>query len=167
MFQVHKLIPEFWCSNFEDSLHFDTEVVRFSVAQRRGNDLHAYLELGNAQIMIACLRQDGTWVPSPLEKPYVRGVNFQILTKNLKTIYESTLFVGIKSFVELHTGRFWRTDRMEEWTEFGLLDPDGYLLRFTEVGSHRSIEQSDMDTLDEKKGSHAVISSSPSSGFKD
>ena len=41
---------------------------------------------------------------------------------------------------------------MEERTEFGLLGPDGYLLRFTEVGSHRSIEQSDMDTIDEKRG---------------
>ena len=94
-------------------------------------------------------------------------MNFQILTEDLKTIYESALSVGIKSFVELHTGWYRRTDRMKEWTEFGLLDPDGYLLRFTEVGSHRSIEQSDMDTLDEKKGSNAVISSSPSSGFKD
>ena len=54
MFQVHTLIPEFWCSNFEDSLHFYTEVVGFSLAQRRGNDLHAYLKLGKAQIMIAC-----------------------------------------------------------------------------------------------------------------
>ena len=94
-------------------------------------------------------------------------MNFQILTKNLKKIYESALSVGIKPFVKLHTSCYWRTDRMEERTEFGLLDPDGYLLRFTEVGSHRSIEQSDMDTLDEKKWSHAVISSSPSSGFKD
>ena len=48
MFQVHTLIPEFWCLNFEDSLHFYTKVVVFPLAQRRGNDLHAYLELGNA-----------------------------------------------------------------------------------------------------------------------
>ena len=152
MFQVHALVPEFWCSNFDESLHFYTKVVGFSVAQRRGDDLHAYLELGNAQIMIACWRQDGTWEPAPLEKPYGRGVNFQILTEDLRTIYESALSVGIKPFVELHTSWYWRTDRMEERTEFGLLDPDGYLLRFTEVGSHRSIEQSDMDTLDEKRG---------------
>ena len=150
MFQVHALLPKFWCSNFDESLHFYTKVVGVTLAQRRGNNLHAYLKLVNAQIMIACSRQDGTWAPSPLEKPYVRGVNFQILTKNRKTIYESALFVGIKSFVELHTGRFWRTDRMEEWTKFGLLDPDGYLLRFTEVGSHRSIEQADINTLDKK-----------------
>ena len=69
MFQVYTLVPEFWCSNFEDSLHFYTEVVGFSVAQRRGNDLNAYLELGNAQIMIACWRQDGTWESAPLENP--------------------------------------------------------------------------------------------------
>ena len=116
--------------------------------------------------MITCWKRDGTWESAPLEKPYGRGMNFQILTENLKTIYESVLSVGIKSFVELHTSWYWRTDRMKERTEFGLLDPDGYLLRFTEVGSHRSIVQSDMDALDEKKGSNAVISSRSSSGFK-
>ena len=102
--------------------------------------------------MISCWRLNGTWAPAPLEKPYGRGVNFQILTENLKTIYESILSVGIKPFVELHNSWYWQTDRMEGRTEFGLLDPDGYLLRFTEVGSHRSIEQSDMDALDEKRG---------------
>ncbi len=152
MFQIHTLVPEFWCSNFDKSLHFYTKVLGFSVTQRRGNDLHAYLELGNAQIMIACWEQDGSWEPAPLEKPYGRGVNFQILTDDIKTIYESALSADIKPFVELHTRWYWRTDRMEERTEFGLLDPDGYLLRFTEVGSHRPVEQSDIGTLDEKRG---------------
>ena len=53
MFQIHDLVPEFLCSNFDESLHFYTKVRGFSVAQRRGNDLHAYLGLGDAQIMIA------------------------------------------------------------------------------------------------------------------
>ena len=48
MFQVHALVPELWCSNFNESLHFYMEVVGVSLAQRRGDDLHAYLELGNA-----------------------------------------------------------------------------------------------------------------------
>ena len=140
MFQVHKLIPEFWCSNFEDSLHFDTEVVRFSVAQRGGNDLHAYLKLGNAQIMIACWKRNGTWEPAPLEKPYGRGVNFQNLTDDITSIYQSALFADIKPFADLHTRWYWRTDRVEGRTKFGLLDPNGHFLRFTEVGSHRFIE---------------------------
>ena len=76
MFQIHDLVPEFWCSNFDESLHFYTKVLGFSVAQRRGYDLHADLELGDAQIMIARWDQDGSWEPAPLEKPYGRGVNF-------------------------------------------------------------------------------------------
>ena len=71
MFQIHSLVPEFWCSNFDESLRFYTEVLGFTVAQRRGHDLHAYLELGDAQIMIACWEQDGTWEPAPLQKPVV------------------------------------------------------------------------------------------------
>ena len=106
MFQVHALVPEFWCSNFDESLHFYTKVVGFSLAQRRDDDLHAYLELGNTEIMISCWRQDRTWVPAPLEKPYGKSVNFQVITENLKTIYESALSVGIKPFVELHTNRY-------------------------------------------------------------
>ena len=86
----------------------------------------------------------------PLEKSYGRVVNFQILTDDIQSIYLSALSADIKPFVELHTQWYWRTDMMEELTEFGLLDPDGYLLRFTEVGSHRSIEQADINTLDKK-----------------
>ena len=77
-------------------------------------------------------------------------MNFQILTDDIQSIYLSTLSADFKLFVELHTKWFWRTDRMEERTEFGLLDPDGYLLHFTEVGSHRPIEHADNDSLDKK-----------------
>ena len=77
-------------------------------------------------------------------------MNFQILTDDIKSIYQSALFADIKPSVDLHTRWYWRTDRMEEWTEFGLLDPDGYLLRVTEVGSHQSIGQADINTLDKK-----------------
>ena len=152
MFHIHSLVPEFWCSNFDESLHLYTEVLGFSVAQRRDTDLHAYLELGGAQIMIAHWEQDGSWEPAPLEKPYGRGVNFQILTDDIRSIYNAVLSAGIEPFVEIYSRWYWRTDRMEERTEFGLLDPDGYLLRFTEIGSHRPVEQSDIELLDRKKG---------------
>lgn len=151
MFQIHDLVPEFWCSDFDESLRFYTGVLGFSVVQRRGDDRHAYLALGDAQIMLAHWVQDGSWEPAPLEKPYGRGVNFQILTRDIRAIYASVLAASIEPFVDLHTRWYWRTDRMEERTELGLLDPDGYLLRFTEVGVHRPVEQSDLDALDRKK----------------
>ncbi len=153
MFKVHNLVPEFWCSDFDQSLRFYTEVLGFSVTQRRGDDQHAYLELGGAQLMLAHWEQDGIWDPAPLEKPYGRGVNFFIWVEDVRTMYEAVLSSGVKPFVELHTRWYWRTDRMDERTEFGLLDPDGYLLRFSQTNPpHRPVEQSDLDELDRKHG---------------
>lgn len=151
-FHIHSLVPEFWCSNFEKSLRFYTNVLGFSVAQRRGNDRHAYLELGDAQLMIAHWEQDGTWEPAPLERPYGRGVNFFILVEDVRALYERVLSADLSPFVELHTVSYWRTDRMDERSEFGLLDPDGYLLRFSQVDSYRPIEQRDLAELDRKNG---------------
>ena len=152
MFHIHKLVPEFWCSDFEESLKFYTEVLGFSVTQRRNNDHHAYLDLDDAQLMIAHWEQDGVWEPAPLEKPYGRGVNFFILVDDVREKYDVILAAGVKPFVELHTRSYWRTDRMDERTEFGVLDPDGYLLRFSQVESHRPVEHSDIDELDKKHG---------------
>jgi catechol 2,3-dioxygenase-like lactoylglutathione lyase family enzyme len=149
-FHIHSLVPEFWCSDFEESLRFYTEVLGFSVTQRRDNDRHAYLELGDAQLMVARWEPDGTWEPAPLEKPYGRGVNFFIMAEDVRALYERVLSAGLTPFVELHTTSYWRTDRMDERTEFGLLDPDGYLLRFSQLDSHRPVERSDLDELDRK-----------------
>lgn len=152
MFQINGLVPELWCSDFEESLRFYTETLGFSVAQRRGTDRHAYLELGSAQLMIAHWEQDGTWEPAPLERPYGRGVNFFILVDDVRALYKAVLSADIPPFVEIHTRWYWRTDRMDKRTEFGLLDPDGYLLRFSEIVSHRKIEQTDLDELDRRNG---------------
>jgi catechol 2,3-dioxygenase-like lactoylglutathione lyase family enzyme len=151
MFHIHGLVPELWCSNFNETLRFYTEVLGFAVTQRRGSDYHAYLELGDAQLMIAHWEQDGTWEPAPLEKPYGRGVNFFILVEDVRAIYDSVLSAGVEPFVALHTRSYWRSDRMDERTEFGVLDPDGYLLRFSQVESYRPTEQSDLDQLDRKR----------------
>ena len=78
------------------------------------------------------------------------GVNFFILVDDVREKYDVILAAGMKPFVELHTRSYWRTDRMDERTEFGVLDPDGYLQRFSQVESHRPVEQFDIDELDKK-----------------
>jgi len=148
MKQINSLVPEFWCSDFEESLNFYTKVLGFAVVQRRDHSFHAYLELESSQIMLANWEQDGTWETAELEKPFGRGLNFQILIEDAQNLYERILAKGIKPFVELHTKDYWRTDRMDERKEFAVLDPDGYLLRFSQIISHRPIEQTDLDKLD-------------------
>lgn len=148
--QKNGLVPEFWCSDFEVSFEFYTNVLGFSVVQRRGKDRHAYLELGAAQLMIARWEQDGTWEPAPLEKPYGRGVNFSIHVNDIKSQYDRIKAAGIEPFVDLYDVSYWRPDGMEDRKEFGVLDPDGYLLRFAQIVGHRPIEPGDLEALDNK-----------------
>ena len=148
--QIKPLVPEFWCSDFEASLAFYTRVLGFSVVQRRGDDRHAYLELGDAQIMLANWEQDGSWETAKLESPFGRGINFQIIVDDVEGLCKNVLSEGVKPFVEIYTMDYWRTDRMDKRTEFAVQDPDGYLLRFTQIVSHRAIQQSDLDKLDKK-----------------
>ena len=148
MMQINSLVPELWCSDFEESLTYYTKVLGFAVVQRRDHSFHAYLELEGAQIMLAHWEQDGTWETAQLEKPFGRGLNFQILIKDAQALYERILAHGIKPFVEIYTTEYWRTDRMDMRKEFAVQDPDGYLLRFSQIIYHRPIEQADLDKLD-------------------
>ena len=131
-FSINSLVPELWCSDFEQSLSFYTQILGFSVVQRKGTAQHAYLELQGSQIMIASWKQDGTWEPAVLEKPYGRGINFQLFVNNVHEIYQTVTKTGFKPFVDLYTMTYWTNHGMDERTEFGLLDPDGYLLRFSQ-----------------------------------
>lgn len=140
MFHINSLVPELYCSNFDESIAFYTDVLGFSVAQRQGVDNHAYLALQGSQIMIASWEKDGTWEPAPLEKPYGRGINFQFLVNNVREIFDAVMSAGLKPFVDIYTKSFWRTDQMDERTEFAVLDPDGYLLRFSQIISQRPID---------------------------
>lgn len=149
-FEINTLVPELWCSDFERSLEFYTDRLGFEVAQRRARDTHAYLSFQGSQIMIAWWEPDGRWepwFPAPMERPYGRGINLQFMVKNVRQLHEKMVASGVQPFLKLHTASIWRTDRMDERTQFMVLDPDGYLLRFSQVDSHRPIQQSDIDRL--------------------
>ena len=150
-FQIKPMVPEFWCSNFEPSLDFYTNVLGFEVVQRFEQNLHAYLELEGAQIMLASWEQDGTWETGPIEKPLGRGLNFQIIVGDVQALYEKILASGHEPFVAIYTKEYWRRDQMDTRTEFAIQDPDGYLLRFTQIVSDRPITQADLDAL---RGAH-------------
>lgn len=87
--------------------------------------------------------RDGTWETAILERPYGRGVNFQFFVNNVEDMHERVVTAGYKPFVELETKWYWRTDRMDERTQFGVLDPDGYFLRFVRVNRHRPVKDED------------------------
>ena len=150
-FEIEPLVPELWCSDFERSLDFYTMVLGFRVAQRRGRDLHAYLSLGRAQIMLAHWKIDGSWepwFPQALERPFGRGMNLQFMVESVQGVYDRVLAEGVKLFMDIYDAEVWKTDRMDTRRQFIILDPDGYLLRFAEVISARPVEDADRDRLD-------------------
>lgn len=142
-FEINRLVPELWCSDFERSLAFYNETLGFTIAQRREGERHAYLSFQGAQIMIAWWKFDGAWepwAPEPLDKPLGRGVNFQFMVDDVRELHDRVRQAGLEPFVALQTVSYWRTDRIDERTQFAILDPDGYLLRFAQTDSHRPIE---------------------------
>ena len=150
-FEINPLVPEIWCSEFDKSLAFYTDVLGFSIAQQRYRDPHAYLSREGSQIMLAHWTFDGVWepwYPAPMERPYGRGINFQFLVADVMSLHDKVIEKGIVPFMALQTSMIWRTDRMDERAQFMVLDPDGYLLRFVQVLSHRPVEPADIEELE-------------------
>ena len=155
VFHINSLVPELWCSDFQKSLKFYTEVLGFGIAQRRGADPHAYLSLQGAQIMLAHWEFDGSWepwYPAPMERPYGRGINFQFMIKGVQELHDRVVAAGTQPFLALHAVEIWKTDRMDSRLQFMVLDPDGYVIRFSETTQHRPIEPKDIEDLDKKYG---------------
>ena len=63
---------------------------------------------------------------------------------NIQGSHERGRIRRYKSFPPLDIVWYWRTERMDERQQFAVLDPDGYFLRFAQVGHggrHRPIER--------------------------
>ncbi|MGX0904091.1 catechol 2,3-dioxygenase-like lactoylglutathione lyase family enzyme [Roseovarius sp. MBR-79] len=152
-FEINALVPELWCSDFEASIEFYTTVLGFEIAQRRGNDPHAYLTLDGAQVMIAHWKLDGNWAPwlaEQMARPYGRGVNFQFMVPDVDRIYEAVLARGAKPLLDIYNADIWKTDCMDTRRQFMILDPDGYVLRFAQSLGTRPVDDADIKRLNEQ-----------------
>ena len=145
--QPGTVVAELWCHDFQESLRFYTEVLGFAIGQHKEGSTHAYLTLGAAQIMISNFRQDGTWETGPFEKPLGRGINFCFLVEDAQSLYDAVTEKGVEPFVDLYTIWYWRPDHMANHKEFAVLDPDGYMIRFSETIGRRPIEAGDEDQM--------------------
>ncbi len=154
-FRIQPLVPELWCSDFQRSMSFYTDIIGFEVAQQRGNDPHAYLTLDRAQIMIAHWRFDGSWepwLPNQMEQPFGRGINFQFMVDDVRGLFDRVTAKGVEPFLEIYEAEIWKTDCMDTRRQFMMLDPDGYLLRFAQTIRSRPVTTSDHERLNQLYG---------------
>jgi catechol 2,3-dioxygenase-like lactoylglutathione lyase family enzyme len=130
------LVPELVVSDFEVSLDFYVRGAGFTLEYQREG--FAYLSLGKAQLMLS---RDLGWQTGALEYPFGRGINFQIEVDDAEALQHRLADYGRKAFVPLEENWYRQDEVLHGDLEFLVMDPDGYLLRFSQPLGPRLAEQ--------------------------
>ena len=128
--KFNKLIPELSVSNFEKSLNFYTEVLRFKIEYKRDESGFAMISFQGNQIMINQINSH--WDTGKLEYPFGRGINFEIEVDEIQPILDNLKKHSYLIFVEPKENWYRKNNQLLGTKEFLIKDPDGYLLRFSE-----------------------------------
>ncbi|WP_414171360.1 hypothetical protein [Clavibacter tessellarius] len=75
-----------------------------------------------------------------LERPYGRGINFQILVEDADVVAEALAAAGVALFLEPETTWYRIGDEETGVRQFLVTDPDGYLVRFQSSIGRRPAE---------------------------
>jgi lactoylglutathione lyase len=133
-----KLVPELVCSNFAESLRFYTELLGFRVLYSRPEERFAYLEREGAELMLEqSVGKDRLWPRAELAHPFGRGINFQIQVADAERMYADVLAAAVAVYLPLEQRWYRRKDDEIGVRQFAIQDPDGYLLRFSQVMGER------------------------------
>ena len=137
--QQAALVPELSCSDLPTTLDFYLRVLGFKIGYERPERGFAYLSFGQAQIMVK--QANEFWNTGAMQKPYGRGINFQIIVDDAANLSKRIENLGFQLFEKLETS-WYRMDQVERGVlEFLVQDPDGYLLRFGELLGDRPVTE--------------------------
>jgi catechol 2,3-dioxygenase-like lactoylglutathione lyase family enzyme len=126
------LVPELYVSDLARSLDFYCEALGFSIVYQRAEERFAYLERAGAELMLE--EPIGrTWLAGPLEAPYGRGVNFQVAVEDAAALRDAALLAGAPLVMDLEEKTYLRDGEPIRVRQCVVQDPDGYLLRFSEL----------------------------------
>ncbi|MBZ9715739.1 bleomycin resistance protein [Deinococcus multiflagellatus] len=124
------LVPELTVQNLTQSLDVYTRLFGFTLHYTRPG--FAYLSLGRVQWMLEQAGPEAGWATGPLERPYGRGLNFQIVAPDLDALHARLQGAGYPLFRPLHTATYAEGETLHTVRQLLVQDPDGYLLRFTD-----------------------------------
>ncbi len=120
-------MPEFLVTALPESLAFWTGPMGFRIAYSRPEQEFVYLEHPDGAQMMMYPR-DGDWEVGPMERPFGRGVVFQVYVADVAAHARAMEQAGIPFYVApRERWRHWG-DRQGGQREFLVQDPDGYLV---------------------------------------
>ena len=128
--KFNKLIPELSVSNLAKSLNFYTKVLKFKIEYQRPSSKFAFVSFQGSQFMIEEINHE--WETGKLEYPFGRGINFQIDVKDVKPILASLKKNNYPIKYKPKDNWYRKDNVLFGSREFLIMDPDGYLLRFTQ-----------------------------------
>jgi len=120
-------MPECLITDLRESLAFRTGVLGFRIACSRPDQSFVCLEHPDgAQRMM--YPRDGAWEMGAMERPFRRGVVFQVHVSDVDAMARAVIAAGLSFYVQpRERWRHWG-DRQGGQREFLVQDPDGYLV---------------------------------------
>jgi catechol 2,3-dioxygenase-like lactoylglutathione lyase family enzyme len=132
------LVPELLVSDLGESLDFWCRLCQFEIMYERPEEGFAYITTGSAHIMLEQHGIGRNWVTGGLDRPFGRGINFQIAVSDVQFIADSLDQASYPLFAPPEK-KWYRvgSDGEAGVRQFVVADPDGYLARFQESIGHR------------------------------
>ena len=127
--KYNKMIPELGVSDFKRTLEF-YNLIGFKIEYAREEKEFAFLSMDEVQLMIEVL--NGNWETGKPEYPYGRGINFQIEVENVNEIYNKLKQFNYPIKFDMQENWYRSGNVLLGCKEFLVMDPDGYLLRFSQ-----------------------------------
>ncbi len=132
------MVPELTVTDFNASLKFYCDILGFSIRFQRSEPDFVYLELEKVQLMLEPIHED-MWQTADLEKPFGRGVNFQIELTDIAPVLERLQSANVPLFREQKDNWYDTGETLSGQREFLVQDPDGYLLRFSQYLGEKAL----------------------------
>jgi catechol 2,3-dioxygenase-like lactoylglutathione lyase family enzyme len=134
-----KLVSELLVEDLRESLYFWRDVLGFQIAYQRPEQKFAYLESPDGAQIMLCERSEGRWETGAMEKPYGRGVLFQIYISSIDPIMDRLKDLRVPIYAGPR--EVWRRygDREGGKREVIVLDPNGYLVMLAEDLGERTL----------------------------
>jgi catechol 2,3-dioxygenase-like lactoylglutathione lyase family enzyme len=124
------LVPELYVSDVETSLAFYA-ALGFDVRYARPEERFAYLQRDGAELMLEEPR-GRVWLTGPLKQPFSRGVNLQIAVVDADAL-SAARPASAAVILPIEIRDYRRAADTITVRQFVLADPDGYLLRFSQL----------------------------------